>query len=297
MDAVKKPVIVLKEALDRKDYDEINRLQSLCIETEPVAYKLELDYKLSRSEAISRSLKHINEFMYYDADELIGYAGICDFGGEAVEVNGMVHPEYRRLGVFSKLFSLVRDEWNKRHAQKLLMLSDHTSASGLGFIKSIGAAYDFSEYEMYLRGEPEGGRGLNSVVLRKADNSDAKEVVRQNSIYFGKEEEGRAIMPEEEEKNGMIIYMAEVDGDIVGKVHLDISGRVKGIYGLGVLPEYRGKGFGRGVLLRAIEKLRELGAEEIMLQVAVENENALGLYSSCGFEINCTMDYYKLCRD
>ncbi len=59
------------------------------------------------------------------------------------------------------------------------------------------------------------------------------------------------------------------------------------------MPEHRGKGFGRAVLLGAIEKLKEANVNAIMLQVAAENATALGLYKSCGFVETSTMDYFK----
>ena len=61
-----------------------------------------------------------------------------------------------------------------------------------------------------------------------------------------------------------------------------------------MLPEYRGKGYGRAILLKTIEKLEDAGAEEILLQVAVHNAAALRLYQSCGFQETSVMDYYHL---
>jgi len=67
-----------------------------------------------------------------------------------------------------------------------------------------------------------------------------------------------------------------------------------GIYGFVVRPEYRGKGYGRQLLQEAIRIIRDEGSQEIMLDVDVDNTNALGLYLSCGFEIKTTYDYYSL---
>ena len=100
----------------------------------------------------------------------------------------------------------------------------------------------------------------------------------------------------EEEKRGMTIYLAEKEQQIIGKVNLQLTSRVGGIYGLGVLPLHRGKGFGRAILHMAVEKLKEANAGEVMLQVASENSNALNLYKSCGFVETSTMDYYELKR-
>lgn len=297
MEEMKSPHIKLKENLNHIDYEHIKKLQMLCLEIDKTSLKLEIDYKLSRAKVEKIPLNNINEFMYYNENELIGYIGICGFGGNTLEVNGMVHPKFRRRGIFKKLFGLVKDEWLKRKVQDMLLLSDNNSISGQEFIKSTGACHEHSEYEMFLRGDPKQAKVNNNVVLRKADNKDAREITYQNSIYFDiefKEEDIK--MPEAEEKCGLISYMAEVDNKIIGKVNLEVSTAIGGIFGLGVIPDYRGKGYGREILIRAIEELKLRNSKEIMLQVAAKNANALNLYKSCGFMETSTMDYYKMSK-
>jgi ribosomal protein S18 acetylase RimI-like enzyme len=297
MREIKNPYIKLKEVLDENDYEAINNLQRKCVEKDKIVLKLELDYKLSRAEGNKQNSNRINEFMYYDEDKLIGYAGICHFGGEAVEVNGMVHPDYRRKGIFKKLFSLVKDEWNRREVSKMLLLTDNNSIAGLEFIKAAGAEYAHTEYEMFLRKTAKQNNISKELVLRKANNKDAKEIALQNSIYFDIEFKEKDIsMPEEEEKFGSTTYMAEVNNEIVGKVRLTVEEGIGGIYGLGILPQYRGKGYGREILTLAVEKLKEKCVRDIMLQVEAKNKKALNLYKSCGFEETSTMDYYEISK-
>ena len=101
-------------------------------------------------------------------------------------------------------------------------------------------------------------------------------------------------MSEEEEKRGIFIYLAVKDGVVIGKVNLQLSNGLGGIYGLGVLPEERGKGYGRATLRLAVQKLIEAGAGTVYLQVLTDNEKALTLYQSCGFETRSVMDYYVI---
>ncbi|MEL7655791.1 MAG: GNAT family N-acetyltransferase [Bacillota bacterium] len=289
------PYIKLKENLSFHDYEEINNLQKLCFQYDQTTLKLEIDFKLNRAGIKIDRLNNINEFMYYENDKLVGYIGLCYFGGNAIEINGMVHPEYRRRGIFTKLFSLAKEEWEKREYPKILLLCDHNSISGQEFIKNTGAVYCHSEYEMYLRDYPKQESIRNNIVFRKATNQDAIEIARQNAIYFEEDLiEENIIMPEEEEKHGSLIFLAEADGEIIGKVHLEIIDKVGGIYGLGVNPEYRGKGYGKEILTQAIKKLTEKDLQEIMLQVAVKNKTALNIYKSCGFQETSTMDYYEI---
>jgi len=46
----------------------------------------------------------------------------------------------------------------------------------------------------------------------------------------------------------------------------------------------------------SIEKLIEMGAERVILQVDTDNGNALNLYKSCGFEDENVMSYYVMRR-
>lgn len=324
MTKIQKPWIKLKETIDHDDYDLIKKLQDQCIYEDKTALKLELDYKngvTSENDKIS-GIKNVNEFMYFEGQQIIGYIGICSFGGTGapIEVNGMVQPDYRRQGVFKTLIELVIAEWKKRNSGSMLLLSDRKSNSGQNFIKRTGAKYKHSEYEMYLKEdnlEPL-QRQLCGITFRKATNADAGEIARQNAIYFSDEvrdfkntsnanEPGIVsaeaetiipnediVLPEEEEKRGMTMYLVEKDQQIIGKVHIQLTSRIGGIYGLGVLPEHRGKGIGRAILMMAIEKLKEMNASEVMLQVATENANALNLYKSCGFVETSIMDYYEI---
>ncbi len=300
MKNIENPWIKLKENINKEDYEVINKLQQECIDK--VALKLELDYKLASSNESSKITNNTNEFMYFDGEKLIGYIGIGSFGGfnTPIEVNGMVHPDYRKQGVFKKLSELVIDEWKRRNSNNMFLLSDRTSKEGQEFIKNLDATYNHTEYEMYFRqeGSSETSKGLSNLTFRKANNEDAYELAKQDAIYFGEDvpeenDKEKMILPEEEEKKGIRTYLAEKDNEIIGKVRLELTDK-GGIYGLGVLPKHRRKGYAREMLKFAVNTLLEDGAKEVMLQVDSENPNALNLYKSCGFVETSVMDYYEM---
>lgn len=290
--------IVLKELLDKDHFEIIRALEILCCEQDRSSLKLELDYKLSAGVKGEKANAPINEFMYFDGKDLVGYIGICSFGGSTPEINGMVHPAYRRRGIFTALYSQVLEELRKREAEKSLLLCDRNSTAGQLFIKTTGAVLEHTEYEMVLNQERQmivNDHNVIEVSLRKASNADADEVARQNAIYFGSDyEEHQTILPEEEERRGMIVYIAEKENQVVGKVHLQMLSGEGAIFGLGVLPEYRSRGLGRQILSRAVETFKQQHVKSIMLQVEAKNANALNLYKSCGFEERSVMDYFQL---
>jgi len=298
--------IVRKQYISDADYTQISALQRVCEDAEGIALKLELDYKLAdaqnRKELINDPT--VNEFMCYHEDTLIAYLGICGFGEQTdpLELTGMVHPDYRRMGIFRTLSEQALAECRRRNTRLALGLCDRKSEAGQAMLHKRSDALHHTEYEMVLQGKPEapGEDQLRGVNLRKAVNADAAELARQDSIYFGEEfgqgteaaSKAYVKMPEEEEKRGFIIYLAVKNGAVIGKVNLQISNGLGGIYGLGVLPEERGKGYGRAILRLAVQKLIEAGAETVYLQVLTDNEKALALYRSCGFETRSVMDYF-----
>lgn len=304
----KTPGIILKELIDESDFRTIRELEQLCRDYDHTALKLELEYKLSdaRSRNLPGTIGPTHEFLYDQGGQLRGYLGICCFGGQVWEVSGMVHPQWRRQGIFSELYRHFLKERDHQKPDEVLLLCDRKSAAGRSFLQTTGATLDHSEHEMFLLAEPPMVREQPPVSLRKALNSDAAEIQRQNQIYFGfgpvEAEPGgdtpqsgsSVLIPEEEEKRGMTIFMAERGPEIVGKVHIQKGSEVWGIYGLGVLPEYRGLGFGRAILSQAVSKMKVEGAPAIMLQVDSVNDRALGLYLSCGFQETSVMDYWKL---
>ena len=302
------PGIVLKQYLDESDVLRLRELEAICTERDRIALKLELDYKLAYAK--TRNHKNaadpISEYLYFQAGNLVGYLGVCAFGGPNWEVSGMVHPNWRRQGIYRALYRQFLNEMEYRKPEGVLLLCDRASQCGRAFIESTGAIPEHSEHELFLSQAPEKGLTHNSMKLRRANNSDAAEIHRQNQIFFHFGEEmvqsgegasrdrPDAVMPEEEEKRGMTIYLAEINGLSVGKVHIQRGREVWGIYGLGILPEYRGKGYGRELLSLAVNQMEKEGAPAVMLQVDTDNDRALGLYRSCGFRETSVMDYYKL---
>ncbi|WP_409227302.1 GNAT family N-acetyltransferase [Gudongella sp. SC589] len=289
------------KGMDRDLYEAVSELENICRDHDDVRLKLELDYKLAKADTPDEnSDEKLDDFTCWDGHRLVGYLGIDDFGGRTVEVNGMVHPEYRRRGIFRELFRQAKMEWEGRDSNEMLLLTDRKSKEGKSFINGTGAAYDHTEYEMILSdGLFEEAKGFSKdLVLKEATNDDAREIARQNSIYFNEELADQELLDIDlEKKRGFHVYMAVVQGNIVGKVHLHLTNGEGGIFGLGIIPEWRGTGFGRELLLRSVHKLKELGASYIFLQVDAKNDTALGLYRSCGFKESYSMEYYKLNKE
>ncbi|MBX4259432.1 GNAT family N-acetyltransferase [Clostridium estertheticum] len=284
-------IICLTQYISKRGYKEINQLETLCSLKDKTNLKLELDYKVGVAQNVNIGLKKINEYLYYVEDVLVAYLGISSFGGNNGEINGMTHPDFRRKGLFTKLFELAIEECQKRDFNKILLLSDGKSKSGAFFIKSVCGKYDFSEYRMKLL-----NKGIlentNSINLRKAEKTDKREIARQNSVFFYGLEEGESF-PEEEEIINIITYMIELNKVIIGKIRIEYSDNSAFVCGFGILPNFRGKGYGKQALKEVLRIINEENINDVELDVESKNNTALNLYKVCGFEEMSVMNYYR----
>ena len=70
--------------------------------------------------------------------------------------------------------------------------------------------------------------------------------------------------------------------------------RHRGNLRFAVDPHWQGRGIGRDVLRRLCLYLRAGGMRRVQLEVEVDNDRALELYTSIGFIQRSTEDYYAL---
>jgi len=89
-------------------------------------------------------------------------------------------------------------------------------------------------------------------------------------------------------QRGMVQYVAAADSRIVGWCDILPNTwegfRHTGRLGMGIAPEFRGKGIGRRLMDATIDGAREAGLARIGLEVFSSNTNAIRLYERYGFE-------------
>ncbi len=292
-----------KQSLRLKDVQSIRKLKESCAQKENLFLKLELDLKMNFPRMKGRKYGNsFNEFFCRTDGMLAGYLGIFNLGGDTAELTGMVHPRYRRRKIFTRLYCLAERECRNRKFAEILLVCDHRSSSGLAFLRSIGAARSFSEFEMKLQvpaavsGSETNARihaGDPAVSLRKACNSDAAAIARINYACFGIT--GYiGMLPEEEEERNRITYLITLPSGPIGKIRTEQYGERGFISGFGILPDYQGKGYGKQALQAALEILNRKDIRNITLEVNPENKNALHLYESCGFRKESVTDYHEV---
>jgi ribosomal protein S18 acetylase RimI-like enzyme len=270
--------------LNAKQLEELRGLQQRCEEADDIQLKLNWDMLQSR-QAEEKS-----DFLHYENGKLAGFVGIYGFGNK-VELCGMVDPQFRRQGIFTRLFTSALNEIKGGSYRKLLLNAPADSDSAKGFLQKVPSEYSLTEYQMkWVEREIAEAGDLS---LRPAVEADSELEVQLDIECFGfLEEEARHFNRRIKQEGSQQFYMIETDGVTVGKMRVDHTNEEAWIYGFAVLPEHQGKGIGRKALSTVIAKEQRNGYP-VFLEVEAKNAHALRLYESCGFATFQAQDYYE----
>ncbi|SDM36286.1 GNAT family N-acetyltransferase [Bacillus sp. OK048] len=272
--------------LTNKELNDIKALQEICENEGGLQLKLNFDMLESRSE------NRKEDFFYYEEGKLVGFLGNYYFGNK-VEICGMVHPEYRRRGIFTNLLELALEEAKQRGARTILLNAPTESQSAKEFLKNIPCSLAMVEYQMKWK-EMELLDDSTITIRPSISERDWEAEIQLDVQCFRLDEkEARQYKQETQDFNTDRRLIIEVDGKIAGKMRLSEMNGDSWIYGFCVFPESQGKGIGRKALSKVVKMENEKGLS-IFLEVEAKNAHALRLYESCGFRSYHSQDYYKV---
>ncbi|HET6878496.1 MAG TPA: GNAT family N-acetyltransferase [Jatrophihabitans sp.] len=249
--------------------------------------------KLEWGTLRNRSGARVDDLLWWDDGTLLGFLGLYAFGGSQIELAGMVDPAARRRGIGTALLDAALDECRARGERQCLLVVPRSSKAGSELAAKYGGELEHSEHALVLLGDPADGRSDPQLTMRVADVGDADEVARllqQGFDWLPPNIPEMLSAPVSRERTMLV----ERAGRAVGTARLSLEDAVGGVYGFTVEPSLQGQGIGRDALRRFCRLLREDGAARVGLEVAVDNERALGLYTSIGFTPVTTEDYYRL---
>ena len=278
----------LVTGLQDEDRADAERLLARCNRDE----SLDLPVALDPTPQTGAVTTHV---LAYDRGTLIGLAWLpADPEPEACL---LVDPDYRRRGVGRALLAAVRAECRRRGLPRFLLVCDEAAQSGKAFAAAVGGRYRNAEYRLELdpaavdRSRPRHA----ALQLRPAGADDAATLVRLRAASFGAPEESArnqtARMLRDPTRRH---YLATLGDEPIGVLRLGTYEGYADVTGFGVLPAHRGRGYGRQMLLDAVDLLLSEGRQRIVIEVATDNERALGLYRSCGFRVVTAYGFYDL---
>lgn len=290
-DEQKQPPGLLRadHGLSPEDIRGIEELAAACTSVDGGRLKLELRTLEARPSGV------VNDFLWVGPDSLIGFLGVYGYRPDQVELLGMVHPSWRRLGVFSRLYEAAIAEVARRGVPEALLVVDRLYEAGASFARSRGATIEHSEHRMVLRNEPAHVTADPLVTVRPATRADVPFLIACLAEAF----DYPTGLLEAEEVDDLArrfpgTLVIERAAERVGTVRVAREQGAAGIYGFAVLPAHQGRGIGRQVLSGVARELVAEGVAEVGLEVSCTNDSALHLYLSCGFEVTGTEDYYSV---
>ena len=139
-----------------------------------------------------------------------------------------------------------------------------------------------------------------TVVVRRGAEPDAEQLLRNINEVGAEHEwiltETLAWDPIREQEwirgfdgASSILYVAEVDGRVVGQIDARIPSFPKARHtanlGIAIVKAYRELGVGRALMERTLAWMKARGVEKATLEVFSTNERAIALYRMLGFEV------------
>jgi ribosomal-protein-alanine N-acetyltransferase len=133
------------------------------------------------------------------------------------------------------------------------------------------------------------------VVLRAMTAADLDVLLPFEEAMFGPEAWSRDTYLDELADATLRYYLVAeaADGEVLGDAGLLTISETAQIVTVGVRPDARRRGVGRMLVRALIEEARRRGADEVLLEVRVDNEPARTLYANEGFtELGRRRGYY-----
>ena len=141
--------------------------------------------------------------------------------------------------------------------------------------------------------------------IRRAERGDLAQIVQIESLCFPEEAAFPPRMFAYLIEYAVCLVACQPEKKVLGFIMGYASGKAGAVYTLDVHPQYRRMGVGSSLISTLEEKLRELGAETVRLEAAVEKPEAIELYRKAGYrDRELIRNYYgtgkhalRMCKD
>jgi mycothiol synthase len=247
--------------------------------------------------------------------KLVGYAVALEQPSQHCTLYVVVHPLYRRKGLGSQLLELTLKRAGGLGSKNILVYAnEHNNASNL-FLKHYKFQQVGSSGEMKLNAEVENppaefpkGFTLKRysevndplILLEALDHCYLEMWGHQHNDNRTEEERKSPRFLHYYDANDILLLFDE-NNSILGICSVKSQGKKEAngelsdlLDGPGIIQEHREQGYQRQLVLAGIQHLRKKGMHAITLEFYGDNENALDIYRSLGFEmVNLFIAYHK----
>lgn len=204
-------------------------------------------------------------------------------------VNVVIHPDYRRLGIGSKLYNQVISYSKGRNIMVLETYIKKRLNSSVNFAKKRGFHPVLYLWQMELEVDKVKpySIGQNSAAFTYREAT-----IKDNNVYAGiiNQTFGDALddsaLGQLLKDNSIKVYMLEEKGKVIGSTTIQFRTNLSigYIYDVAIVEECRSRGLGSHMLKNCINELKNNNMDKASLLVTGENRSALALYHRLGFK-------------
>ena len=227
-------------------------------------------------------------FLYYQEGELLGLLTVYA-DDEDVEVSILVDPSHRRQGVGRAMYRSFEKDMAAYPIRSVtfqterVFLERHPEfASNWGLVEDeeteTWLGRDRTPYELDPRSDVE---------VRLAEPSYLEAIARLHHQTFSDEMESQEVsqryISEALKDPDSLLYILLKDGQVIGVCTVDVSGTSNYLYGLAVVEDYRGRGYGSYLAKSLVNQLIEQNDKSFQIAVEDSNVGAKRLYEKIGF--------------
>jgi len=265
---------------------------------------LEQQCKQLDSAHLKADLEHLTKedgdhglLCYYNNGPLVGLLSWYPSEGTTGSINAVVHPHYRRQGVFHSLLERAREEMRPLGIHQLSYRVPQSHPAGMAAAQAFGAVYDRSEYAMKLKNDAPAKQSQtvlsSGLDLTIAEPEDLEFMIACSSAAFGDAEDWTRDYFRHTDEPSRPTYVIRKENERVGLIRVNAISESTGfIHNFCILPARQGEKLGRAALTLMVQRLLEQGYSDIRLSVVTENERALSLYRSVGFDVIMEYKYF-----
>lgn len=291
------------------DFDKYVRLRKVEAERlEPTGYRIS-------SQVIAEDVGRPNYspeqdlFIVETDEDMVGYMdSTLELSIGRVILNGFVHPDHRRKGLASKLLGYATHRAKEPGAKVAHVRIPRDNVVAKGVLSRLGFRFVRRFLELSLDLSRVHGQDIDQTTLhcRQLQHGEEDKLTQlQNRSFAGTWGYNPNTVEEITYRTNLSNCSPEdvilaCDGDKpVGYCWTRKSCKVAPgertgqIPMLGVDPDYRGRGVGKGVLLAGLSYLKNRDLRFVDLTVDSENQAACALYRSVGFKLQASTLWYQ----
>jgi ribosomal protein S18 acetylase RimI-like enzyme len=282
--------LILKELKDYSEnvVNEMHHLEQVCKDYDNLKGSIFVDTTMNFNQEMN------SIFLMYDGNQLISLLTMFVPTQQEAEITALTLPSHRDKGYFKELLSKAVEELIKYEIPEVLFVLERQSITGKHVITHINAQYDFTEYSMRLDIRQYLPLVSNRLKYLKPKMEDLKSLIETSMrIFEDSYEDAQGVIVNNFQSFTRDQYLGILNAEIIGMGSSSRDGNEVSIFGFGITPEFRGKGYGYDLLHIIVGHLRQSGIREIVIEVDSNNTHAYKLYQKFGFQIESAYEYYR----